>query len=145
MQRPLNRIEPGLPAVAMRTHAIIAPLKTHFRTATCEEIDCQAWREGWGLAKKHLNEEDVARFKALGFRFTTLQIKEGEDHLWFEAGQTCFRGKAGEHHTRVDRPELYVARDGDWRGNPLGTEPTVFSSADSWADSLNTNLERLQD
>ena len=33
----------------------------------------------------------------------------------FEAGQQCFT----QHHV-PDRPQFFVVRDGDWRGNPTG-------------------------
>lgn len=145
MTRPLNRIEPALPAHMMRTHAVLAPLRTHWRRATCEEIDCEPFLNGWGIAKKHLTEEDVARFRRMGYRFATVQIEEGQDHLWFEAGQQCFRSHAEPHMKQLDRPGLFIVRDGDHRGNPRNTEPILFSGPDAWADSLNTNLEQLQD
>jgi len=142
MQRQLNRNTPELGPEHMRTHAILAPLATHFRKATCEEVECEHYAHGWGVPAKHLTEQDLHDIKASGRAYTKVQIKEGEDHLWFAPGQPCFR--ASIHVIRIDRPELFVVRDGDWRGNPRKTETQVFSSADSWADSLNTNLEQLQ-
>lgn len=61
----MNRIPPQLPAHAMRTYAVDAPLSTHWRPATCDEVGCpspqpvtdrdltceeagcEMWRAGW--------------------------------------------------------------------------------------------------
>lgn len=145
MNRPLNRVPETLPAHLMRTHAVLAPLRTHWRKGTCEEAECTHYLEGWGIAKKHLSEEDLARIKARGYKFGTVQLTEGEDHLWFEAGQQCFRSWVEPHMVQLERPGIFIVRDGDHRGNPRKTDPVVFSSADSWADSLNTNLEQFQE
>jgi hypothetical protein len=145
MQRPLNRVEPTLPAHLMRTHYILAPLNTHWRRGTCEEAECRPYLEGWGTPAKAFNEEDLSRLRHMGYKWGVVQIAEGEDHFWFEAGQRCFRSWAEPHMVQLERPGIFLVRDGDHRGNPRKTEPVVFSGPDSWADSLNTNLEKLQD
>ena len=59
----------------------------------------------------------------------------------FEAGQRCFR--ADEHRARLERPEIYLVRDGDWRGNPRGTEPRRHASAADWVDDFANHQETL--
>jgi hypothetical protein len=142
--RPLNRIDPALPVTAMMTHAIVAPLTTHWRKATCEEVGCLDHRNGWGLNTAGLDDSQIWTAKNSGRRFIVEHDSDGAEVLMFESGQPCFR--ESEHRIRRDREELFIARSGDWRGNPDGThvKPLVFSGADSWKDSLNTNLDRCR-
>jgi hypothetical protein len=56
--------------------------------------------------------------KTSGRKFRELDISENEHWLVFESGQPCFR--ASEHRRLLDKQEIYIARDGDYRGNPTG-------------------------
>lgn len=145
-RRPLNRVEPKLPASAMRSHLILAPEQTHFRAATCEEIQCPQFLKGYGVPLKDIDAEDLGLLRSFietyKLKASRVEIKDGEWHLWFEAGQRCLR--ASTHRMRIEKPEIFVVRDGDHRGNPLGTDPIIFSGADAWADSLQTNLDKLR-
>ncbi|WP_225840314.1 hypothetical protein [Streptomyces sp. NK08204] len=53
----------------------------------------------------------------------------------FESGQRCF----AEHYTR---PEIYLVRDGDWRGNPTGRRRQHTRPAD-WVEDMAENQGRL--
>lgn len=141
MDRPLNRIEPTLPAAAMQTHAMIAPLRTHWRRATCEEAGCEQFAKGWMLPLTGLDEGDIWQAKNSGRRWIEQPTDSGPV-LIFEAGQPCFA--ASTHRVPADREPIFVARDGDWRGNPRGTEPTIFSGVDPFADHLHTHLEKFE-
>lgn len=140
--RTLNRVQPKIPVTAMRTHAILAPVSTHYRKATCEEIGCLAFHNGWTLAVAGLPDDVVADAKNSRRRYRVERDDTtGAETLHFEAGQPCF--KAAAHRIRIERPELFIVRAGDWRGNPDGTDSvTQLSGPDAWADSLQTNLER---
>lgn len=140
MERPLNRVEPALPAGLMQTHQIAMPLPTHWRRATCEEVGCLAFRHGWQLARTGLDDEDMALLAKSKRRWREEQGDDGPV-LIFEAGQPCLA--ASEHRIQQDRPPLFIARDGDFRGNPRQTEPVVFSGADPFADHLHTHLEKF--
>jgi len=141
--RQLNRVMPQLPVTAMRTFAIVAPTTTHFRPATCQEVDCPAFQYGWTLATAGQPAVLVHAAKNSGRAFIAVRDETtGAEQLIFESGQPCF--KASTHRVRVDRPEIFLSRNGDWRGNPDGPRatPTRFSGADAWADALHTQLER---
>jgi hypothetical protein len=141
--RTLNRVMPKIPVTAMRTFGIVAPVSTHFRPATCEDIGCLAYHHGWTLDTAGLPAELVHDAKTSGRSYTTTRAEDtGAEVLVFAAGQPCF--KAAAHRVRVDRPEIFVSRNGDWRGNPDGPSatPTQYSGPDSWADALHTQLER---
>jgi hypothetical protein len=144
MMRPLNRIQPKLPVTAMRTHAILAPLETHWRKATCEEFGCEHHSRGWALSTAGLTEAQVFAAKNSGRKFVVTEDENGAEVLTFEPGQQCFR--SASHRIRIERPEFFIARNGDWRGNPDGehVKPLVFSGSDSWKDSLGTMLDRCR-
>lgn len=143
--RPLYRPEPMLPVTAMQTHQALAPLETHWRKATCEEVDCLAWREGYGIPLKSLDDEDLGLIRQFVQTYklecVKIEIADGEFHLWFEAGQRCLR--ADTHRLRNDDPYIFLTRDGDHRGNPSGRDPVIFSGADAFADHLHTALEQI--
>lgn len=143
--RPLNRITPQLPAHAMQTHHILAPVETHWRAATCEEVGCLNWRHGWMLPMTGLDEGDLWQLRNSGRRFREEPTDSGPVMV-FEAGQPCL--KASTHRIRIDRPELYVVQRGDWR-IPLQAavqagQATRMSGPDAWVDHMHTHLERVQ-
>ena len=141
--RTLNRMAPALPADQMKTYAIHAPLNTHFRDATCEESDCQAYQHGWrstidetsnlGQMQAHYIRRESGR------GFTEEKTEDGMTVFTFKPGQKCFQ----QHKARLDRAELFVVRDGDWRGNPRGTEARVHKRAADWVDDFAEHQDRI--
>jgi hypothetical protein len=142
--RPIFRIDPRLPVGAMKTYAIVAPVTTHFRPASCAEVDCDAYRNGWttvidtatDLGGKQAN---YIRLHA-GRHFRATEIG-GMVTFTFPPGQSCFR----THQVRLDRPEHFLVRDGDWRGNPRGTSPYQHTRAADWVDDFANHQQRLAD
>jgi hypothetical protein len=45
---------------------------------------------------------------------------------------------------RLDRPELYLVADGDWRGNPTGRQRTHQNAAD-WVEDFGEHQLRIAD
>lgn len=141
--RPLNRPTPLLPVGNMVTHAILQPVQTHWRKATCVEVDCDHYLNGWGMDAGSVPAKAIALAKRSGRRYRSIFSESGVEQLIFEAGQPCF--KASEHRALLDREPVFIRRSGDWRGNPDGNvKPLVFSGADSWKDSIGTTLDRCQ-
>ncbi len=54
--------------------------------------------------------------------------------LYFAAGQTCFA--AADHQVALERNEIYVARAGDWRGNPEPGNIRRHSRAEHWVEEF---------
>lgn len=138
----LNRAEPKLPASEVKTYSIRSPLATHFRPATCQEVDCANYAKGWltrldtAVPQQAQLANDI-RLK-LGRKF--LAVERGTVvEFTFPPGQQCF----AQHRVPLDRPEFYVVRDGDWRGNPRGTAP-VQRNADDWLDDFANHQDRLK-
>lgn len=139
-------IIPALPSQHFKTYEIIAPLKTHFRPATCEEFGCEAWRNGWrtivptdsGAAQYIRSGSSVRRFvESTG----ALELAGGMAEFMFSPGQKCFA--ADKHRVPLEREPLYVARGGDARGNPL-RERRVHTRAQDWQEDFAGHLDRVR-
>lgn len=134
------RIAPVGPPQAYKTYQIAAPLKTHWRPATCAEIDCEQYREGWAIQIQGLEPEDLHAIRTSGRHYTVHEVADGETWWVFEPGQPCFA--AATHQCRLEREELFVLRGGDHRGNPTGRKPDLLSPP-VWVDAFGENQESL--
>lgn len=138
MQRPF-RLEPAGPVTAYKTYSIRSPRDTLVLTA-CEQAGCPKWRAGW---ETMLNEADPAHAEAAAWirtqsRRTFTERRSGDLTVFrFEAGQRCFE----DHQTR---PERYLVRGGDWRGNPTGQHREHVRPAD-WQEDFGEHQQGLAD
>lgn len=148
----MGRIQPQMGPAAYKTYSIVAPTSTHFRPATCAETDCPDYLNGWrvrieGLLPEMLHTAKTARFQVNGrwvpYRYVEEQLAEGFTYLVFEAGQPCFRAR--EHRLRLDRPELFLVRDGDHRGNPRGTRARMHQKPESWVEDFGEHQQNIAD
>jgi hypothetical protein len=138
------RVTPNLPASEYRTYAIAAPRATHYRPASCAEARCAAHEHGWRSTVDERTDlgRAQARYVRLesGRRYTEHRDEgSGLTVFEFRPGQRCFSA----HQVSLDRPPLYVVRDGDWRGNPRGTEPRVHARPEDWVEDFATHQDRL--
>lgn len=142
VHRPINRIAPKLPVTAMQTYAIDAPAETHFRPATCQEVDCAQHERGWQTTvdeSTELGQRQAHYIRKLSERrFSEHREMEGLTTFVFPAGQTCFR----PHQVRIDRPEIFSVVGGDWRGR---TNEGRILPAHGWVEHMQEGLEKLQD
>jgi hypothetical protein len=135
-------IQPAMGPAAYKTFAIRAPLATHWNILTCADAGCEAHEYGWdslidettGLGRRQAAyiRGEAAR------RFTEERQADGLTRFSFPAGQRCF----AEHKTRNTRPERYVERGGDFRGNPTG-ERREHREPGDWQESFAAHQERL--
>jgi hypothetical protein len=139
----MNRIQPQMGAAAYKTYSIVAPLSSHHRPATCVETDCPDYLNGWRVRVEGLDAALLHAAKTSGRKYTAVQIAVGETWLHFEAGQPCFR--AGEHRVRLDRPELFLVRDGDHRGNPRGTKTRMHQRPELWVEDFGEHQQNIAD
>ncbi|MEV0618541.1 hypothetical protein AB0I81_34800 [Nonomuraea sp. NPDC050404] len=142
--RPISRITPALPTHAYQTYQVVAPPSTHWRPATCAEADCPAYHQGW---KSVIDEtSDLGQRQAhyirreSGRRFAETRNEAGLTVFEFEVGQRCF----APHQVRLDRPEVYLVRAGDFRGNPTGQVRRHANAAD-WTEDFAEHQGRLAD
>jgi hypothetical protein len=138
-QQPF-RFQPALPVAAYKTYAVASPTDRTIRAA-CEQVGCLAYRHGW---ESHVDEStelgarqaDYIR-RLSGRTFREQRTDAGMTVFRFEGGQRCF----AEHWTR---PELYVVRDGDWRGNPTG-RVRRHTRPDDWIEDFGGHQQALAD
>jgi hypothetical protein len=130
-------------AAAYKTYEMRSPLSSHFRPATCAEVACSHYLNGWRVRVEALTPDLLHAARNSGRKYTEQQVAEGETWLVFEPGQACF--KASQHRARLDRPPLYLVRDGDHRGNPRGTKARLFQRPDQWVDDFATHQQNLAD
>lgn len=135
-QRPLP---PGM----MQTYQIAAPVSTHWRRATCAEVNCQAAERGWQMVLDLTTElgQKQARYikHQSGRRYEIADQRDGLVTLIFRGGQECF----AEHKVRTDRPEIYRVRPGDRRGNTTGQPARVHTKPEHWIEDFQENSARL--
>jgi hypothetical protein len=140
--RPVNRPEPTLPVEAMKTYQIRAPLPSHWFPASCEQIRCRSWVDGWLTLvdeSTDLGAAQAAYIRADRTRgHDEVRQPDGLTRFVFGPGQRCFQAR--QHRRRLDRPEIYVVRGGDWRGNPSGTSRR-HARASEWVDDFATHQQ----
>jgi hypothetical protein len=138
-QQP-NRIAPLGPSSAYVTYAISMRPDTGFRF-TCQEVGCEYWREGWDSPVDERTEQGrmwahVIRHESRR-TFKELRREDGVTVFRFDPYQRCFR----DHDTL---PDLFVVRDGDWRGNPT-KRGRVHANGLEWAEDFQEHEGALAD
>lgn len=143
----VSRIAPVGSPQAYKTYTALSPLGTHFRTATCEEAGCEQYRSGWvttvdlsttdGQKMAHFIQHDKTR------RWTMQKVSATLVKVIYGPGQRCLRSQAEPHRVRNDRAPRFIARSGDFRGNPDGRK-TVHTSAQFWIEDQQETLDRVR-
>ncbi|MFE2311673.1 hypothetical protein ACFXC8_00480 [Streptomyces sp. NPDC059441] len=136
----VNRIDPNMPVGAYQTYSITAPRDAAV-VAACEQVACPAWQFGWESKVDEttdLGKQQAAYIRQQSGRtFREQRTGDGLTVFRFEPHQRCFE----EHRTR---PEIYLVRDGDWRGNPTGRKRQHTRPAD-WVEDMTENQGRIVD
>lgn len=148
MKRPVSRPWADTMKVGpqhYQTFQITAPVKTHWREVPCDGRPggCKAAENGWKM-QIDLNTElgkNQARYIKYqsGRRFEIVEQNNGMVTLHFPGGQPCF----ARHRVRTDRPENYLVKGGDFRGNPLGKAPRVHTKPEHWVEEFAENQARI--
>lgn len=144
MTRPMIRPDAQLPAAAMQTFQIVAPISTHTRPGTCEEAECPQYARGWRMKldlATELGQRQAYYIKHdSGRSYRVVEQRDGLVTLEFAAGQPCF----AEHRVRLERPEIYRVKGGDHRGNPLKTLTRVHKKPEFWVEEFATHQEKIK-
>ncbi|QDN57390.1 hypothetical protein [Streptomyces sp. S1D4-20] len=134
----VNRIDPAMPVGAYQTYSITAPRDVTV-VAACEQVGCEAWARGWDSVideSTDLGKTQAAYIRGQSGRtFREMKTEAGLTVFRFEAHQRCF----AEHRTR---PEIYLVRDGDHRGNPTGRQRQHARPAD-WVEDFGDHQQRI--
>lgn len=130
-----------MPVTEYKTYAVATPQETHFRKASCREVECLAHQNGWRTCVDTSTDLGARQANYIrlhsGRAYTVIESAPLVTFV-FPAGQECFN----THRVRLDKPELYVARDGDWRGNPTGRR-LVHKNGDDWLDDFANHQDAI--
>lgn len=138
--RPLVRWDPKMGPQHYRTFGGEAPLTTHFRRATCKEVNCAAYENGWSFNKKVLTPGDYYKVTHAGKRYREVTIAPGETYLVFEAGQFCF----DRHRMRIQRPDIFYTGRGDWRIFNR-SHAKVIPTAEEFTERFGSHVELVKE
>lgn len=128
-----------MPTRNYKTYQIASPITTHYRKATCVEIDCPHYTNGWRIKLDILQPADKQAIKDSRRKYKVEDMPDGK-WLIFEPGQPCFQ--ASTHRIAVGRPEIYRVGRGDFRSyNPR--EARVLR-ADQWLDDFYNHQDKLK-
>ncbi len=117
-----------------RNYHILRPVPTHFRVATCKDVNCDAYTNGWRTRLPATAHEMLTLARRSGRKFVELDTGDGYIEFLFEAGQPCFR--ASMHRAPLERPAIHVVRDG------VSSPRKV--SMQNWHDDLGEHLDRIR-
>lgn len=137
--------EGELPAQAFQTFALVRPggAKADFwRKATCEEYDCQYWKEGWETRVDLSTEigQTQAAYIVKRSRRSFSQKREGNLLTFvFTPGQRCFG--ADRHVVPNMREPLYVHRLGDHRW--WGSSSRRHTRGTDWVEHMQDQLGQV--
>lgn len=140
---------PLLPSGAKKTYSIVAPRATHYRKASCAEVECEGQEHGWVMLideRTELGRRQAHYIRSVSGRRFTEQTETGLTSFTFEAGQTCFT----EHEVPLGKPELFVVRDGDLRESLAQVRQRrgnirLHQRPEDWADDLATHQQTIAD
>jgi hypothetical protein len=141
----VSRIEPVGRTDQYKTYAMLFPTQTHFRQATCEEVMCFNFLNGWKtVVSEGSPQAAIARSLKGSYSFTEASIEGGLVEFLFAPGQKCF--KWNEHKLPLDRPGHFVVRPGlSWAPTGQARVMRPLDWVDDFAnhqDKIHTALER---
>lgn len=136
-----NRLGPRMPPQYYKNYRISTPLETHYRRATCQEIDCEAFRDGWTMHKEKLTPQMLFAIKQSRRKYREINMAPGETYLVFEPGQVCF--KAPQHRVSLERPEFYFAGRGLYT---IFNERTAtrHTKPEFWIEDMQEHLDTIR-
>jgi len=129
----IQRMKPKAPAQYYKTYGVHSPVETHYRDATCHEVECPNSLKGWvtKLDVSTVAGADTANWVRMkSGRHYTYEQKGTIVTFHFPPGQKCFI----PHKVALGRPELFVVTGGDWRGNPMSIAEYKHKNAENWVE-----------
>jgi len=138
------RLVPKVGAENFKTYGVARPIATHWRKATCKEIGCANFINGWRTTIDLNTPLGQTQAKYIrdhsGRKYTVVGQMNNVVTLEFPAGQKCF----GEHKRPLEREPIFYIKGGDFRGNPMGI-PTQKLRAVDWIDDFGDHQNKIAD
>lgn len=117
-------------------YRIRRPRESHTRPATCEDVECEAYRAGWVSTideRTELGQRQAHYIRTLSGRgFLEEATADGLTRFLFRPGQPCFT----QHRVAIEREPVYLA---------LSTHRTARRhTAATWQEDHATEVDRLR-
>jgi hypothetical protein len=138
------RIEPVAGPQFYKSYTMKAPVRTHWRPATCEEYECDDFLCGFvttvdltsdlGQRQYHYLSHD--RERSYHIQRLSMELVK----FIYGPGNRCFR--SDEHRVPVGRPPRLLVVGGDWRGNPR-REILVHTRVEDWVDDSRNHQDKI--
>lgn len=138
----LNRIESKAGPEHFKTYRLLAPIRTHRKPASCSDVQCPKWINGFKATFDVSTNDGLAHAKAVeksGRRRTFTMAGTLVTYV-FPAGENCF----DRHSVSLEREPLYVVQGGDHRGNPRSIGRRTLNAAD-WVDDFANHQTGIAD
>jgi hypothetical protein len=135
-------LQPKMSTDKYKTFNVAQPLDTHFRKATCAEVECDAFVNGWTYKKADLITADLLYLVThAGKRYKEATLDDSSElYLVFEPGQMCFQ--AASHRINLERPQFFTSGRGDRRSfNPR--RAYQYADGDEWVEAFAEHQEIL--
>lgn len=132
-----------MPVGSYQTYQILAPRSTHFRPATCEEVQCEHFLKGWRVAVPVGGRDEgiVQHFVREKHSVVRTRVEGGMTVFEFQPGNVCF--KSDTHKVRLERDPHYFKRRGDHRVRFDPTRATRLSGQ-AWVEDFAENQDKLK-
>lgn len=129
---------------AYKTYQIVAPASTHWREATCAEVECEAYAWGWDTVVDASTDLGARQAKYITGKSGRAYYESRDGSMvtyTFTPGQTCF----ATHRLPLEREPIYLVRGGDVRRYTSRTQRNGDDWLEDFAehqDMLHTEIER---
>jgi hypothetical protein len=144
----VNRMAPDAGPEYFKTYTCTAPLKTHWRRATCEEYECDGLKYGFVVTidfSTDLGQRQLYYLTKIDKdrRHHMQRTGPQEVKLIYGPGNPCMN--RADHRVPVGRPPYYLVADGDFRGNPRRTQPYHHRRAEDWIEDFSLHQREIAD
>lgn len=132
------RLAPLMPVGGMQTYQVAMPLETHWRAASCAEVECEHHLKGWSTTVL-VDSAEERLIKSSGRKWSSVERQpDGFVRYMFPPGQVCFG--ASRHRVQLDRPGVFLLAEGDWRWKGARR---VFDRPDQWVDHFANHQDKI--
>jgi hypothetical protein len=122
------------------TYKITQPVATHWRPATCAEVDCGAWLHGWRTVVP-TGSPQAAYIRADRSRHHLEEpLPGGLVEFTFGPGQTCFASDS--HRVPLGRPQVF--RVAPTQGGLVSGDVRTHSNGADWVEDFSIHLDQLR-
>ena len=126
--------------IEAQKYRVAMPLATHWEAATCEDVDCPAFLNGWKTVLP-ADSDLVGVLRRSGRLFTEECEEAGMLTFVFPAGQPCFA--ASTHRQQSGRPGLYIHANRETNNSRVVQESEWQERFEETLDGLSAQIEGI--